>query len=67
MHDILQLNRLLDLKQRQGNLIVVRDTRSLANEAEARAKASAWQNKLLFVFTIVTVVFVRFPYPLITS
>ncbi|KAF5228923.1 hypothetical protein FAUST_10722 [Fusarium austroamericanum] len=51
------LNHLLDLKQKQGNLIVVRDTRSLANEADQRAKDSAWQSKLLFIFTIVTVVF----------
>ncbi|KAL2683356.1 hypothetical protein Neosp_007826 [[Neocosmospora] mangrovei] len=51
------LNHLLDLKQKQGNLIVVRDTRSLTNEAEERARDSAWQSKLLFIFTIVTVVF----------
>ncbi|XEV04546.1 hypothetical protein FSHL1_009833 [Fusarium sambucinum] len=51
------LNHLLDLKQKQGSLIVVRDTRSLANEADQRAKDSAWQSKLLFIFTIVTVVF----------
>ncbi|KAI8717113.1 hypothetical protein NCS52_00785900 [Fusarium sp. LHS14.1] len=51
------LNHLLDLKQKQGNLIVVRDTRSLTNEAEERARDSAWKSKLLFIFTIVTVVF----------
>ncbi|UZP36908.1 hypothetical protein NXS19_004724 [Fusarium pseudograminearum] len=50
-------NHLLDLKQKQGSRIVVRDTRSPANEADQRAKDSAWQSKLLFIFTIVTVVF----------
>ncbi|VUC35618.1 unnamed protein product [Clonostachys rosea] len=53
----LQLNHLLDLKQKQGNLVIVRDTRSLASEAEQRAKDSAWQSKLLFIFTIITVIF----------
>ncbi|CZS79658.1 unnamed protein product [Fusarium graminearum] len=43
---------------KQGSLIVVRDTRSLANEADQRAKYSAWQSKLPFIFTIVTVVFI---------
>ncbi|KAG8670909.1 hypothetical protein FPOAC1_004144 [Fusarium poae] len=56
------LNHLLDLKQKQGSLIVVRDTRSLANEADQRAKDSAWQSKLLFIFTIVTVLFDPDPY-----
>jgi hypothetical protein len=56
-----QLNHLLDLKQKQGNLVIVRDTRSLASEAEQRAKDSAWQSKLLFIFTIITVIFVSFP------
>ncbi|CAG9989564.1 unnamed protein product [Clonostachys byssicola] len=51
------LNHLLDLKQKQGNLVIVRDTRSLASEAEQRAKDSAWQSKLLFIFTIITVIF----------
>ncbi|KAH8680283.1 hypothetical protein BGZ61DRAFT_520125 [Ilyonectria robusta] len=51
------LNHLLDLKQKQGNLMVARDTRSLANEADNRAKASAWQSRLLFIFTFITVIF----------
>ncbi|CAH0056343.1 unnamed protein product [Clonostachys solani] len=51
------LNHLLDLKQKQGNLVIVRDTRSLASDAEQRAKDSAWQSKLLFIFTIITVIF----------
>ncbi|KAF4964065.1 hypothetical protein FSARC_7966 [Fusarium sarcochroum] len=51
------LKNLLDLKQKQGSLIAVRDTRSLANQADDRAKDSARQNQLLFIFTVVTVVF----------
>ncbi|KAF3902530.1 hypothetical protein ABW21_db0204974 [Orbilia brochopaga] len=51
------LNHLLDLKQKQGNLNEARDTRRLANEADSRAKDSEIQNQLLFVFTIITVVF----------
>lgn len=51
------LNHLLDLKQKQGNLNEARDTRRLTNEADARARAGQTQNSLLFVFTIITVVF----------
>ncbi|KAK6355051.1 hypothetical protein TWF696_004177 [Orbilia brochopaga] len=51
------LNHLLDIKQKQGNLNEARDTRKLANEADNRAKDSETQNQLLFVFTIITVVF----------
>ncbi|KAJ0311085.1 hypothetical protein COL516b_001788 [Colletotrichum fioriniae] len=45
-----KLNNLLDMKQKQGNLHMVRDTRRRALEGEG-------QTKLLFVFTIVTVIF----------
>lgn len=43
-------NNLLDMKQKQGNLSIVKDTHTRALEGE-------WQSKLLFVFTIVTVIF----------
>ncbi|KAI2784400.1 hypothetical protein F4815DRAFT_441468 [Daldinia loculata] len=51
------LKNLLDLKQKQGNLNEARDTRWLVNEEHKRQEAGERQNRLLFVFTIVTVVF----------
>ncbi|RSL57767.1 hypothetical protein CEP54_008159 [Fusarium duplospermum] len=51
------LNHLLDIKQKQGNLNVARDTRRLADQAERRALDGEGQTKLLFIFTVVTVVF----------
>jgi hypothetical protein len=54
-----QLNDLLDLKQKQGSLIAVRDTTSLAKDADQRAKDSTKKNQLLFIFTIITAIFVR--------
>ncbi|KAF4989611.1 hypothetical protein FGRMN_9018 [Fusarium graminum] len=51
------LKNLLDLKQKQGSLMAVRDTRALANDADARAKQGERQSQLLFIFTIVTVFF----------
>ncbi|KAM0201883.1 hypothetical protein ACHAPI_001939 [Fusarium lateritium] len=51
------LNNLLDLKQKQGSLIAVRDTTSLAKDADQRAKDSNRQSQLLFIFTIITVIF----------
>jgi hypothetical protein len=55
-----QVNQLLDLKQKQGNLNEARDTSTLAKAAEDRAQAGETQNQLLWVFTIVTVFFVHF-------
>jgi hypothetical protein len=54
-----QLNDLLDLKQKQGSLIAVRDTTSLAKDADQRAKDSTKKNQLLFIFTIITAIFVQ--------
>ncbi|XXG97478.1 hypothetical protein Hte_003780 [Hypoxylon texense] len=51
------LKSLLDLKQKQGNLNEARDTRKLADEAEKRALAGETQSRLLFVFTIITVIY----------
>jgi len=48
---------LLDLKQKQGNLSEARDTKTLVNKADQRARESQFQSNLLFVFTIVTVIF----------
>ncbi|KAI1805357.1 hypothetical protein F4811DRAFT_552000 [Daldinia bambusicola] len=48
---------LLDLKQKQGNLNDAIDTHWLANDGHKRQKAGERQNRLLFVFTIITVVF----------
>ena len=53
------LNQLLDLKQKQGNLNEARDTRKLADEADARARAGEFQERVLFIFTVVTVIYVR--------
>ncbi|KAI0184829.1 hypothetical protein EV127DRAFT_223845 [Xylaria flabelliformis] len=59
------LNHLLDLKQKQANFNEARDTRRLANEADNRARAGEEQNQLLFVFTMITVVFT--PLSFVTS
>ncbi|RYC55422.1 hypothetical protein CHU98_g10785 [Xylaria longipes] len=59
------LNHLLDLKQKQANFNEARDTRKLANEADNRARAGEEQNQLLFVFTMITVVFT--PLSFVTS
>ncbi|KAJ3569087.1 hypothetical protein NPX13_g6199 [Xylaria arbuscula] len=59
------LNHLLDLKQKQANFNEARDTRRLANEADNRAKSGEEQNQLLFVFTVITVVFT--PLSFVTS
>jgi hypothetical protein len=56
------LNQLLDLKQKQGNLNEARDTRKLADEADARARAGEFQARVLFIFTVVTVIYVSFLY-----
>ncbi|KAH9996182.1 hypothetical protein F4779DRAFT_623090 [Xylariaceae sp. FL0662B] len=52
-----ELKNLLDLKQKQGNLNEARDMRKLADEAEKRAVADRTQSQLIFVFTLVTVVY----------
>ncbi|KAK0616732.1 hypothetical protein B0T14DRAFT_523713 [Immersiella caudata] len=51
------LNHLLDLKQKQGNLNEARDSRRLADQADGRARDAETQNQLLFVFTLITIVF----------
>jgi hypothetical protein len=53
-----QFKDLLDLKQKQGNLTEARDMKRLADKAEQRALESEFQSNLLFIFTIVTVIFV---------
>ncbi|KAI8249039.1 hypothetical protein K4K53_000350 [Colletotrichum sp. SAR 10_77] len=51
------LNYLLDIKQKRGNLTVARNMRRLADQADQRARDGEWQTQLLFIFTIVTVIF----------
>ncbi|PQK17488.1 hypothetical protein BB8028_0007g06830 [Beauveria bassiana] len=51
------LNHLLHIKQKQESLNVAQDTRRLADEAEKRALDGESQTKLLFIFTLVTVIF----------
>jgi len=53
-----QLNHLSDLKPKQANLDEARDTRLLVNEAGDRARAGEKHNQLLFIFTLVTFVFI---------
>ncbi|OAP54920.1 hypothetical protein AYL99_10620 [Fonsecaea erecta] len=55
--DVYKLNHLLDLKQKQGNLDEATDTRRLAKLADERARAGETQSQLLFIFTVVTVIF----------
>ncbi|KAI0384369.1 hypothetical protein F5Y04DRAFT_277740 [Hypomontagnella monticulosa] len=52
------LENLMDLKQKQGNLNEARDTRKLAAEAEKRQLESEEQSQLIFIFTVVTVIYV---------
>ncbi|KAI1079005.1 hypothetical protein F5B20DRAFT_591008 [Whalleya microplaca] len=54
------LRNLLDLKQKQGNLNEARDMRKLADAAEKRDLDGKTQSQLLFVFTFVTVIYLRF-------
>ncbi|KAM5526302.1 ankyrin repeat protein [Fusarium oxysporum f. sp. phaseoli] len=51
------IKNLLDLKQKQGSLMAVRDTQNLANDADLRAKQGERQSQLLLIFTIITVFF----------
>ncbi|KAI1473225.1 uncharacterized protein F4812DRAFT_412023 [Daldinia caldariorum] len=59
------IKSLLDLKQKQGNLNDAIDTHWLANDGHKRQKAGERQNQLLFVFTMITVVFT--PMSFVTS
>ncbi|CAI4219265.1 unnamed protein product [Parascedosporium putredinis] len=52
------LRTLLDLKQKQGNLNEARDTRKLADNAEQRALEGERQSQMIFIFTVVTVIYV---------
>ncbi|KAG5782176.1 hypothetical protein H9Q73_004152 [Fusarium xylarioides] len=53
------IKNLLDLKQKHGSLMAVRDTQSLANDADLRARQGERQSQLLLIFTIITVFFVN--------
>lgn len=60
--NLVQLNHLLDLKQKQSNLDEARSSRRLADAADQRALEAARQGMLLTVFTLVTVIFVSSHY-----
>ncbi|CVK85056.1 related to HYP2-translation initiation factor eIF5A.1 [Fusarium mangiferae] len=51
------IKSLLDLKQKQGSLMAVRDTQSLTRTADSRAREGERQSQLLLIFTIITVFF----------
>ncbi|KAF5700315.1 woronin body major [Fusarium globosum] len=51
------IKNLLDLKQKQGSLMAVRDTQSLTRTADSRAREGERQSQLLLIFTIITVFF----------
>jgi hypothetical protein len=48
----------LDFKQKQSNIEEAREARKQADEARKQAAETAMQGKYLFLFTLVTVVFV---------
>ena len=55
----LQLNHLLDLKQKQANASEARSARKQAEDTAVQAEQTTKQGKTVLVFTVVTIIFVR--------
>jgi plasmid rolling circle replication initiator protein Rep len=53
-----QLNTLVDLKQKQNNMIDTRTARLQAEQSHTMAMEAERQGRTLMVFTIVTIIFV---------
>lgn len=60
----IQLGNLVDLKQKQNNMIDTRTARLQAEQSHIMTVEAGKQSKTLMVFTIVTVVFVSPQHPI---
>jgi hypothetical protein len=54
----MQLNHLLDVKQKNTNILEAAAARHQANKTRFQAEQTAKQGRTILVFTIVTIVFV---------
>jgi hypothetical protein len=56
-----QLKDLLDLKQKQANVVEARSQRHQAQESAKLAKETTKQGRAILLFTMITIIFVREP------